>query len=85
VIQDGWLLKDEEIKKVIGKDRWNYATSNGKASFDLLALLQDAKTKQKLVKWIDSMGDYSVDFSVDTFGISKEDWQALREEVGLED
>ena len=82
--EDRWVLTSKEIRDIVGEDQWNYA-SNRKEEFEMVAVVQDVKTKRKLVEWIASMGDYSSDFPVNTFRIPKDDWQALRKEVGLED
>jgi len=84
MVDDRWLLTYKEIRDIVGGDRWNYAT-NRITEFEMVALVQDAKTKRKLVEWIASMGDYSPDFPVNTFKIPKGEWQALRKEVGLEE
>ena len=82
--EDRWLLTNKEITDVIGEDRWNCATDRT-SELAMVALVQDAKTKRKLVEWITSMGDHSPDFSSNTIRIPKDDWQALRKEVGLEE
>ena len=82
--EDRWVLTNKELKDIVGEDRWDYA-SDSRKEFEMVAVVQDAKTKRKLVDWISSMGDYSLDFTADTFRIPKGDWQALREEVGLEE
>ena len=81
--KDRWLLRNEEIRDIVGEDQRNYVTDR-RGEFEVVALVQDAKTKRKLVEWITLMGDYSADFSVDTFGIPKDEWQALRRELGLD-
>ena len=80
--EDRWLVTNKEIKDIVGEHQWNYAI-DGRGEIKMVALLQDAKTKRKLVEWIASMGDYSSGFPADSFRIPKEKWQALREEVGL--
>jgi len=82
--KDRWLLTNKEIGDIVGEDQCNYAT-DAIGEFKMVALVQDAKTKRKLVEWVTSMGDYSTDFAENTFRISKDDWQALRKEVGLEE
>ena len=79
---DRWLLTNKEIKDIVGEDQWDYALDR-EEEFEMVAVVQDAKTKRKLVEWISSMGDYAPD--VDTFKIPKDDWQALREELELEE
>ena len=81
---DRWLLTNKEIRDVVGEDQCNYA-KDGRVEFHIVALAQDAKTKRKLVEWITSMGNYSRDFPESNFGVPKDEWQALREEVGLGD
>ena len=81
--EDRWVLTNKEIRDVVGEDLWNYVLDKGE-EFEMIAVVQDAKTKRKLVEWITSMGDYALDFPVNTLKISKGDWQALRKEVGLE-
>ena len=81
--KDRWLLTNDEIRDIVGEDQRNYVTDR-RGEFEIVALVQDAKTKRNLVEWITSMGDYSSDFAENTFRISKDDWQALRKEVGLE-
>ncbi len=81
--KDRWLLTNDEIRDIVGEDQRNYVTDR-RGEFEIVALVQDAKTKRKLVEWITSMGDYSPDFAENTFRISKDDWQALRIELGLE-
>jgi hypothetical protein len=80
--KDRWVLTNKELKDIVGEDRWDYALDS-KKEFEMVAVVQDAKTKRKLVEWLSSMGDYAPD--VDTFKIPKGAWQALREEVGLEE
>ena len=80
--KDRWVLTNKELKDIVGEDRWDYALDSEK-EFEMVAVVQDAKTKRKLVEWISSMGDYAPD--ADTFKIPKDDWQALREELGLEE
>ena len=81
---DRWILTNKEIRDIVGKDQWDYA-SDKRGEFEMVAVVQDAKTKRKLVEWISSLGDYSSEVPVDTFKVPKGDWQALREEVGLEE
>jgi len=83
MIADRWMLMDEEMRDIVGEDIWNYIMEK-RVEFQTVAVMQDARTKRKLVEWIDSMGEYSLDFPVDIFKIPKHDWQALREEVGLD-
>ena len=80
--EDRWVLTNKEIRDVVGEDLWNYVLDKGE-EFEMIAVVQDAKTKRKLVEWITSMGDYALDFPVNTLKIPKSDWQALREELGL--
>jgi len=80
---DRWILTNKEIKDIVGEDQWDYA-SDKREEFEMIAVVQDAKTKRKLVEWITSMGDYAPEVPADTFKVPKGDWQALREEVGLE-
>ena len=82
--EDRWLLTNKEIRDIVGEDQCNYAP-DAIGEFKMVALVQDAKTKRKLVEWIASMGDYSLDFPVNTFRIPKDEWRALRKEVGLEE
>jgi hypothetical protein len=79
---DRWILTNKEIRNIAGEDQWDYA-SDSRKEFEMIAVVQDAKTKRKLVEWITSMGGYAPD--ADTFKIPKGDWQALREELGLEE
>ena len=79
---DRWLLTDKEIRDIVGEDGCNYVKDEGVKS-QIVALAQDAKTKRKLVEWITSMGAYSTNSSESNFGVPKDEWQALREEVGL--
>ncbi len=81
MINDRWILTDKEIRGIVGEDQQDYAA--GSKEVELVAVVQDAKTKRKLVEWISSMGGYAPDAG--TFKIPKGDWQALREEVGLEE
>jgi len=80
--KDRWVLTNKELKDIVGEGRWDYAL-NSRKEFEMVAVVQDAKTKRKLVEWLSSMGDYAPD--ADTFKIPKDDWQALREELGLEE
>ena len=80
---DRWLLTNKEISVVVGEDGYNYAKDEG-LKFQIVALAQDAKTKRKLVEWISSLGAYSGNSAGSTFGVPKDEWQALREEVGLD-
>ena len=82
--EDRWLLTNKEIRDIVGEDQCNYAT-NRITEFEMVALVQDAKTKRKLVEWITSMSDYSTDFPANAFKIPKDKWQALRKEVGLDE
>jgi len=78
--QDSWLLTKKEIKNLITGDQWNHATI-GEENLKILALAQDAKTKQHLMAWIVSIGEYSPDFPVNTFKVPQEEWKALYEEL----
>jgi len=80
---DRWVLTNKEIRDIVGEDRWDYA-SDKREEFEMVALVQDAKTKRRLVEWIASMGDYSLDSPVNTFKIPEDEWRSLREEVGLD-
>ena len=80
--EDRWVLTDKEMMDIIGEDKWNY-TLGERAEFQMIAVVQDAITKRKLVEWIDKMGEYSLDSPVNTFKIPKDDWQVLRKELGL--
>ncbi len=80
---DRWLLTHKEIRDIVGEDGCNYVEDE-RVKLQILALAQDAKTKRKLVEWITSMGAYSANSAESTFGVPKDEWQALQEEVGLD-
>ena len=80
--EDAWLLTDEEIKDIIGERPRDYAV-DAKGNLKILALIQDAKTKRKLIEWIASLGDYSLESPVNTFRIPEDEWEALRRELGI--
>ncbi len=80
--EDRWVLTNKEIKDIVGEDQRDYA-SDSRKEFEMVAVMQDAKTKRKLVEWITSIGEYAPD--ADTFRVPKDDWQALREELGLDE
>jgi len=80
---DRWLLTNKEIRDIVAEDGCNYVKDE-RVKFQIVALAQDAKTKRKLVEWITSMGAYSANSAGSTFGVPKDEWQTLREELGLD-
>jgi len=78
-----WLLTDEEIKQVIAESPWD-CNHDGRSELGMVAFMQDAKTKRKLVEWIASMGEYQDNPPSDTFSIPKPMWNALCQEVGAQ-
>jgi len=77
---DSWLLTKEEGNQAISNP------ANRKLTIrEVVAIAQDAKTKRKLVEWLEKEVFY-----VDKRGYialkpkATENWQALREEVGME-
>jgi len=77
-----WLLSDRDIREIAGEASLA-AAADGDGGLKIVALVQDAKTKQKMVEWITSMGNYAAEVTPSTFRIPGDEWEALRSELGL--